>query len=632
MPIKTILLLLLLYALVLQNALAQVIITSEVSRKTLSLGGTLEYSITLSSSNERIDMSQFKIVKPPAFNGLELDSPSPTRSSQQQITNSGSLEVQKLIWHLHAAQDGTATIGETTVIYRGKTHHLSAHEIQVFRNQPPPSDADTSMEGILPAQSGDASLDSQLRNRVFARMLLSNPNPYLQEAVVATCKIFFDPRLAGSISNLGWHTPQWKDVFAQEVKQAVDGRLQTEIIGGKEFHTITIKQFLLAPTRTGVLEIPMQFGEGAVRVESRPTFEDSFFGDSFFGSSLFSRSVGVRLPIAPIQIKVKPLPLEGRPDSFQNAVGRFDFAASADRSEMTMDDILTLRFEIGGEGYLGSIQQPTLPSLPGWSIIGRQERIEGSDSAKTFRGKKVFEILLRPERTGNLSIGKIAFAFFDPALGRYVEKTAGPFAATVAQGAANALIIAAGPSKEVHQTGQAMQDRQQSAHLEYIKTGFPKLALPRANYKEPTLLACLAAPLLLVGFAGTLNIARRHREKYHADFFSKSARARARKELQSTRVALVKEDSTIFYRKVEEALRGFLAAKMGRPSSGLTLDEIASACTRANIPPEQITQLTKTLEKCELARYTPMKSSKGEMAKFLESTANLLDTLDKHFD
>ncbi len=102
---------------------------------------------------------------------------------------------------------------------------------------------------------------------------------------------------------------------------------------------------------------------------------------------------------------------------------------------MSEDDFLTLTFEIGGAGFLGSISAPRLPDLKDWKVTGKpSEKVEGAKANPLFEGKKVFEYLLRPARSGTLEVPQVAYAFFNPEENRYVEVQRGPFSVNVTKG------------------------------------------------------------------------------------------------------------------------------------------------------------------------------------------------------
>ena len=608
-------------------AIAEVAIQADVSQQVVTLGANLRYSITITSNDERINMREFELRTGPSFDGFDVMSGSPSRSSQQHFMNDQMTEKHELTWRLIAAREDVARVGPVEAVYRGKSYVLPAQEVKVVREEAQQSNASSEpdLAGILGPQSDYADLNEGLKGRLFARLVVSNPGPYLQETVMVSCKVYLDPQLSGQIGNVGWTPPAWADFVAQNVKLD-DLLLKPETFGGRQYQSVVISRFLLVPTRSGKVEIPLTRAECSVRVRTRPTFEDNFFGDSFFGSSLFDRSVDVRLPIAPVTLDVRPLPTEDRPVSFQNAVGNLALAASVDRREMTQDDLLTLRLEIGGEGYLGSIAQPKLPDMQGWTQAGSQVKIEGSDELKSFRGKKVFEILLRPEKTGQLGIPAIPYAVFNPSEKRYVEQNTEPFTILVRKGSAQQLIVSgSGVTSGTQPPPQFLGEQ-----LAYIHTAYPGDTVFVPTYRRRLFPVLQVIPLVLVGLALGVRLRKQYLERHLDRLQYRAAGSRARRELRGAQAALRAGDSGAFYRKLGEALRGYLATKLRRSAAGLTLEEIERACLERGLADEYTRAIGEILEQCENARYLVNPGDAREMNATLDKSAEILKLLDKH--
>ncbi len=186
--------------------------------------------------------------------------------------------------------------------------------------------------------------------------------------------------------------------------------------------------------------------------------DDPFFGSAFdadpfaaLGGALQQRSLTLRAGRKAVE--VAGLPTEGRPDTFDGAVGQFTIEATLDDARTTVGEPRTLTVTITGEGNFdqvrtaGAASTDTLRAYPvaaGASPAGRA-------------GAKVFTQPVVARADGDVTIPPVAFTFFDPQADAYrtVETRPLTLHATPAAGASPAAppSVAAGapaPSTDHH--------------------------------------------------------------------------------------------------------------------------------------------------------------------------------------
>lgn len=608
------------------GALAEIQVTADVSRSVVAIGAGLTYTIQISST-ESIDTRLLSIEKMPTFEGLRLVSSSPNVGNRMQFVNGAGSYSYTLTWSLVAEKEGTGTIAAGEIRYGGRKYALPAGQVKVMSAEQagalPPELKD---KDILPANTDDANINKQLEGKLFARLLISNPNPYLQEIVVVKCAVYGDSMdLLRLMGRFGWNPPSWGDFFAEQVDLGNQLSVRPVQFGARQYYEVIVAQFLLTPTKVGKTEIPFSQAQAYIQVRTnRRTFEDDFFGG--FPDPFSQASIPVRMPIKGQAIEVKPLPTEGRPASFQNAVGQFSFAGRVDRTSMTEDDLLTLRLEVGGQGYLGSVAQPVLPDLPGWRQVGCQTKTEALGQSKSEGGKKIFEILLRPGKAGALGIPAIPYSFFDPSKGRYTEQTAGPFSIQVAKGKEQRLIMT-GPQGVVASTPKDAQFF--GEQIAYIRTELAGKAASVPLYRQPWYLPLQLLPLLLVGGAFGIRQRRDYLDRHADRLRVRGAGSRARRELREASAALRKQNLDAFYQTLGEALRGYLATKLKRSAAGLTLEEMERSCLEKGVSAEAAAALRTLLETCDQARYVASGGGETDAREILNRTESLLRELDK---
>jgi len=155
------------------------------------------------------------------------------------------------------------------------------------------------------------------------------------------------------------------------------------------------REFL--PSKPGVLAITTPVATFAWATE----FEDDFVT----GRRPVART-DARVTGEPLRISVRPIPVEGRPDLFSGAVGRFTVTASVEPTTIEDGDSLKLTLRIEGRGNLTHFDTPRFSEIPGFHVYG----------AIDDRASPVRTIVYDLTSTGGGVSGlpAITFPFFDP--------------------------------------------------------------------------------------------------------------------------------------------------------------------------------------------------------------------------
>lgn len=599
-----------------QKATAQTLrVTSKVSPKTVTPGEQLTYTITLSSQGSALNRNNLKVPRIGTLRRLILLSQTPSLSSSNSYINGALSSSLSLNWTLRAATVGAGVIPDMTITYGSKAYTIKSTQVIVKAPQ-----ALTLPGGVLAAKTRSASENQRLLGKLFARLVISNPTPHLQETFTVKCLLYLDPSLLNTIKNPGWQPPvDWAKhgiiAKAQQIGQAVASPVQ---YGGRKYMAAEIGVLHLTPTRAGEFSIPLHAAQCLLLDSSRSM--------SNFGL-LSSNYLEVQLPVAAQTIDVKPLPTQGRPPSFAGAVGQFTFAAGVDTTEASEDAFVTLKCKVAGTGYAGSINAPKLPELTDWNQ--RETEVKNAtpkDAAIDFSAKS-FEYVLTPKKHGVLTIPAIAYAFFDPKQKRYVEVTSNPIKVNVAKGTkpTESIIVFDNPLQGDGTISQVVADT-----LVYIHTDTPVYAASIPVFARSFFWPLQATPLLLLLAAMGWRIRRGYLERNRDNLRVKAAGGRARRELKTALTSLNKQDFDPFHAQLAEALRAYVATKLQRPTAGLTLDEITHDCQERGATEEQALELRAILEQCDMARFcSGATDAKAEV--LYQTAAALLPELDKVF-
>lgn len=116
-------------------------------------------------------------------------------------------------------------------------------------------------------------------------------------------------------------------------------------------------------------------------------------------------------------VVVLPLPVDGRPQAFTGAVGRFKLNAVASPTTVRVGDPIELTLTISGEGALETLPPPDLRQQ---ATLNEYFRVPAEELAgKEVSGMRRFTQIIRARRADVREIPPIEYVYFDPELGKY---------------------------------------------------------------------------------------------------------------------------------------------------------------------------------------------------------------------
>lgn len=128
-----------------------------------------------------------------------------------------------------------------------------------------------------------------------------------------------------------------------------------------------------------------------------------------------------RIHMEPLRLSVRPLPESDRPTGFSGAVGSFAFRVAADPTNVVVENPVSVVMRIAGRGYIREMAPPQVTSAPHFRISDPEPATPRSSEIAAYRQTVV------PQSTNACLIPPITFAYFDPAIDRYVTLVEGPF-------------------------------------------------------------------------------------------------------------------------------------------------------------------------------------------------------------
>lgn len=545
----------------------------------------LQFTIQVENAREEVRTDRL----PDLRNLGVLSGPSVGRSTQMQMGPSGTVSstTHTFTWSLRALGPGEAAIPPVTVRIGDKSYSTREVRFQVAAGS---ADAPTRASGADPS------------SQVYLQAELSEHEVYVGEPVLLTVTLLARPELG----DLQWvDRPGFNRFWVEQVPTDPDRERYVTTVAGQEYMAYPLERRMLVPTGHGTVILDPYSLQ--VRLLGR---RRGLFGRDQ-GPSLIRKS-------KPLELVVKALPLDGRPDSFSGAVGQFLMSAELDRSEAQVDDAVAFRVTVEGEGFLKPVQPPVLDPPPGLRL--QEPNSEESNTIRSGRmiSHKTWEWLVLPSTPGKIRLPEVRFSWFDPEAGAYREQQDSDLVLQVVKGDGEGAGSLPGGRLAL-----------QGADIQYIKLARDDLELgssrvhQRAWFQWIALLPWVLLPAtILVGrvYARRTGDLKRVR--------SRKARSRARKRLAAAAGLMETGQGAEFHEGVARALVEYVADRFDRSSSGLTYDDVERLLVSRSVPGDLVRRFRDCLEACDFARYVPAtgrSERREEMIGEARAVLNLLE-------
>jgi hypothetical protein len=406
--------------------------------------------------------------------------------------------------------------------------------------------------------------------------------------------------------------PDFRGFYTNEVEiDPVSGGSRAEV-NGKIYSVYPIKKTILFPQVNGDVEIDPLSMSFRIRVRAGKPVQ------TFFGPRYRTVEKNIKLSSNPIKINVKPLP-DGAPESFNGAVGRFQFSGNIDKKETKINEAINLNLKLSGKGNIKLIDV-NLPDFPvDFEVYDPDIKTNTTVAGGYVSGTKTWSMLMIPRTNGTFEIPAIRFSYFDPQQEKYFEETVGPFAISVT-GEGGTTAASGGVSASQREIQQIGND------IRYIKTGNADLKEPN-EYFFNTSWFYLLLVLPFIFLAGALFAFKKFEERSKDVVGSRkrSANKIANKQLAQAKKALNENNKNEFFDAVYKALFGYLGNKLAINSGELNRQRIQETLRKNKVDESTIESLNDTLSQCEMARFAPVDV---KLDKVYQQSENIILTLE----
>lgn len=618
--------LLLIFSLLAGNVTAQVKFSARVIPSQVYKDEYATVRIEIENAN---DIQQLKV---PSFKDFRVIS-GPNQETGMSSVNGVSKTYIAFSYVIQPIKSGQFSLGESSVQIAGKKYSSGPLKVTVKpgvgktpSGQPQPGLASPFFDPFEEAKPTEIYSDyilkkgehvaDKVNKNMQLRLQCSKSSCYVGEPIVATYKLYTRLKSESKMTK----APSFNGFSVIDLLQPDESEYAKETLNGKEYSVYTVRKSQLYPLQDGDIELEPASLDNEVQFIKEEAAQAGSVDGFFNGFGISPDAIitqAVTLTSKPQTVHVKPLPVAGKPESFNGAVGDFRIDAFLEKTSFSSSESGKLTVSISGAGNLQLLTAPEIvwpKGLEGFDAVVK----ENIDNRQVpLRGAKAFEIPFTVDGEGNYQIPAIQFSYFNPADEKYHSISTKPIAFNVTKGngTASALIDSGSIVKK-----SIPFSTQLSKHSPWIIG-----------------LIAIALLVLLFNWQRKKSKLKKEQELKEAILAQQKAEeeekrflaARPQNPLSKTEACLNSPDCTQFYELLNGELKGWLAGKYGISMADITAKKITLAMDKAGVDVDTTLQVEKLLHEIEWQLYTPLGRNEN-MRDIYAEAQSLLQTINSY--
>lgn len=458
----------------------------------------------------------------------------------------------------------------------------------------------------IPKDPNDPNYIAQQNVHLVAE--ISKYSPYVGEGVYVEYRLYVSQNI--SVRDFSYtDSPQYNGFWNQDIK--IRGlTTQNGTYNGEQYRYVVLQKALLIPTRSGKLTIDPIEMDIVIGV---PTGRGDFFGNPIV------KNITKSFASAKKFIRSKELPIEGKPESFNGAVGDFNFIVSSSKNILKSNETATVSLKVTGNGNLKLFELPEIKTPSELEVFSPEQKEKINVTSRGIRGSVTKNYTVVPQFKGKYKVPSTEFSYFDLKEKKYVRLTSEDIFVDVLEG--KELVtdsdLASNSKKDIVATG---------ANFRYIQTSSTfSLANESDFYTSKFYYLILILPMLFIPFG--IVIAKRNEARSNDVLGNKLRKADrlAKKYLSEAKKQLGTKEA--FYLALEKALHNYLKAKLRIETSDISKEKITELLKRKSINESTIRSFIEVFNSCDMARYSPV--SVVEMKDDYEKSKLVITQIDK---
>ena len=574
---------------------AQVKFSTVVSEKEIGKNGYLqvEYVIENAKTVEQLTA--------PDFPGFAIVS-GPMQQNSMSVINGITSKSEGISFVLKPSAVGKATIPGATATIDGKPMHSNSVTVSVTNSSSAASPAPSNLPGLpfgfsLPEEEPEVNEEyllkkgenatEKIKNNLLVKLDVSKTSCYIGEPIVATYKLCSRLKSESTVTK----RPSLSQFSVYDMVQPEANNPSIERINGKLFNVHTIRKVQLYPLQDGSFELDPVELDNTVRFIRTEASGSKNATQQMLDDYMNGRTQGkleelhIALASKPAIITVKPLRAEGKPASFDGAVGKkFTITASLAQLAIEANETVLLNVELKGQGNIPLINAPQVLWPAG--AEGEEPKVK-EDIDKTvapISGTKLFRYPFTVKEAGRIVIPAIEFSYFDAAANAYKTIKTNPVIADVAK---------------------------ETKKRKKIRPGFyhdQVDATDRFNWKW--LLWIIPAFIIIIaGFFFLWKKEKAFKQQVNPVIEPVAGKINVYTDpFEAAKTNLTEGNSQVFYKELGNAVWKILAEKLHITSSQLNKPVVVNLLQQKGTSTITTMLLESVLHDCEMALYTPVHS------------------------
>jgi hypothetical protein len=420
----------------------------------------------------------------------------------------------------------------------------------------------------------------------FVHLVIPRHEVYVGESVPVDIEVGVRPGIVTSLNGLP--TLNGGEFTLNNLSRQPERR--DRVIEGSPFLVMTWHS-VLAAVKPGDFSLSVDTPL-TVKINTRSA-EDMAFAAWLGGPFLQSMYNGIApkettITSPPSELKVLPLPTDGRPKDFGGAVGDFQVASDISPARAAVGDPVTLRMHVTGAGNFDRVDPSMFDHLDHWKTYPAKSSFTPND-AVGYKGDKVFEQPLIATQAGEQSIPGLEFSYFNPSTRHYERARTPPIKVTIAASLADSSRSA--PAEEQISSGSAPNQFARGLRPDHPPPRRLVSELRPLYLQAPFLAVPATLALILAGswFAVRPNSARA----------TSKAAAHALAQLDA---AARRGDSSAFFAMARDALLRAFAARWRLAPDDVTVAELKSRLGAAG---EDVSRLFTLADEAKYSDHEP---------------------------
>jgi len=562
----------------------QVTFEATVSKNELGINERLRVEFTMNTDGDNF--------QPPSFDGFRVVA-GPNQSVSNMFVNGKRSFSKSYTYFLTPLKKGTTNIGQASIEIDGNIYKTSPVKVVV-------KDA---VE--LPKNPNDPNYIASQNVHLVAE--LSKSRVYINEPVTVVYKLYFGGKVRPSdVSPIDM--PEYKDFWSQDIpsRRTID----REMYKGKLYNFVAWQQTVLYPQRAGKLPIAPLTLDVQLDV---PTNRRDFFGNEIYTQVSRTITAGKRT------LNVLPFPEEGKPNTFNGAVGTFELEVKTSKNALNASESLQATVQVTGKGNLKLFSLPELITPSALERYDPEHNEQVNTTLSGMRGNIQDTYTLVPQFQGKYPIPPVRFSYFDPSSKSYKTLTSEEVVIDVIEGPKSVGTVASNTS-----TATAVEVPAISNAFQFIaqRASFKSIVQPPFLGSTIFYVLLLLPVLLLVIYLALRKrtpdaalVAQRHKAKLVKKYLGKAKRNMS--------------DATDFYVALEAALHNYVKARLHIQTADFSKEKMENLLTEKGVDTQTVALFIRVLTNCEFARYTP--SSRSSMEQDYATAVEAITQMDKQF-